>query len=246
MLKIANDSANQEIVLLHEQYENTQNNLGDLQELGEELSNDLIDKISYQDERLADGNAELAREGAIVRELLAKEADVNSEEERLQKLRESYARLDAKLEDMTKSFDQSTALRTQARQRVSNIRKELKGNLNAEVPDMNLDEVEELCRKIQDQDETLLFDLGKLRMLVQVDEVSTNERNMLCNGIDQLKDQTDADQRHIDRLIKVIAKYEDKARTLRDKLEKLIEELRRLKNKLLIVRQETIRLNEEI
>lgn len=150
LLKIANDGANEEIVLLHEQYENTQDNLRELQELGEELSNDLIDKISYQDERLADGNAELAREGAIVRELLAKEADVNSEEERLQKLRESYARLDAKLEDMTKSFDQSTALRTQARQRVSNIRKELKGNLNAEVPDMNLDEVDELCRKIQD------------------------------------------------------------------------------------------------
>jgi len=30
VLKIANDSANQEIVLLHEQYENTQNNLTDL------------------------------------------------------------------------------------------------------------------------------------------------------------------------------------------------------------------------
>lgn len=52
---------------------------------------------------------------------------------------------------------------------MSNIRRELKGNLDADVGDMNLDEVEALCRKIQSQDETLLFDLQKLKMLVDVD-----------------------------------------------------------------------------
>lgn len=41
--------------------------------MGEELANDLIDKVNYQDERMADGNAELAREASIVRDLLAKE-----------------------------------------------------------------------------------------------------------------------------------------------------------------------------
>lgn len=72
------------------------------------------------------------------------------------------------------------------------------------------------------------------------------ERNVLCDGIDELKSQTEFDERQIEHLIKVIAKYEDKARELRDKLEKLIEELRKLKNKLLIIRAETIRLDDEI
>jgi hypothetical protein len=73
--------------------------------MGEDLANDLLDKINFQDERIADGNAELAREASIVRDLLAKEACVSSEEERLQRLKEAYARLDAKLDTATQSFD---------------------------------------------------------------------------------------------------------------------------------------------
>jgi len=155
--------------------------------MGEDLSNDLIDKISVQDEMIADGNTELAREAAIVRDLLAKETCVLSEEERLTKLRESYARLDHQLATQVKSFNDSSALRTQARQRVSNIRRELKGNLSDQPADMDLGEVEELCRKIQAQDETLLFDLQKLKMLVQVDQVTFAERNMICDGTDELQ-----------------------------------------------------------
>jgi len=50
---------------------------------------------------------------------------------------------------MVKSFNDSSALRTQARSRVANIRQELKGNLNDKPADIDLDEVDELCRKIQ-------------------------------------------------------------------------------------------------
>jgi len=113
------------------------------------VSNDLVDKISFQDEMLADGNTELARESNIVRDLLAKETCVISEESRLQKLKESYDRLDAKLDETVQGFNTSSALRTAARQRVSNIRKELKGYLSAEPADLDLHEVEDLCRKIQ-------------------------------------------------------------------------------------------------
>lgn len=123
--------------------------LEDIQAEGEDLTAELMDRVSYQDERLGDGNAELAREASIVRDLLAKETCVMSEQERLEKLKESYAKLDKKLDEMVKSFNDSSALRTQARSRVANIRQELKGNLNDKPADIDLDEVDELCRKIQ-------------------------------------------------------------------------------------------------
>ena len=123
--------------------------LEDIQAEGEDLSAELMDRVSYQDERLGDGNAELAREASIVRDLLAKETCVMSEQERLEKLQESYAKLDKKLDEMVKSFNDSSALRTQARSRVANIRQEMKGNLNDKPVDIDLDEVDELCRKIQ-------------------------------------------------------------------------------------------------
>jgi len=53
--------------------------LEDIQAEGEDLSAELMDRVSYQDERLGDGNAELAREASIVRDLLAKETCVVSE-----------------------------------------------------------------------------------------------------------------------------------------------------------------------
>ena len=123
--------------------------LEDIQTEGEDLSGELMDRVSYQDERLGDGNAELAREASIVRDLLAKETCVMSEQERLEKLQESYTKLDKKLDEMVKSFNDSSALRTQARSRVANIRQEMKGNLNDKPADIDLDEVDELCRKIQ-------------------------------------------------------------------------------------------------
>lgn len=67
----------------------------------------------------------------------------------MEKLQESYAKLDKKLDEMVKSFNDSSALRTQARSRVANIRQEMKGNLNDKPVDIDLDEVDELCRKIQ-------------------------------------------------------------------------------------------------
>jgi len=63
-----------------------------------------------------------------------------------------------------------------------------------------------------------LFDLQKLKMLVQVDRVTFEERKVLCDGIDEIKSQTEFDQGQIDHLTKVIRKYEDKARELNDKL----------------------------
>jgi len=79
VLRIENDAATTEVKLLNDQYDSTQQMLEDIQAEGEDLSGELMDRVSYQDERLGDGNAELAREASIVRDLLAKETCVMSE-----------------------------------------------------------------------------------------------------------------------------------------------------------------------
>jgi predicted nuclease with TOPRIM domain len=86
-----------------------------MENMGEDLAEDLLDKIHTQDEYLADGNMELARESALVRELTARHGDYEDEGDRLKRLRESYARLDAQLDAKTKQFEDSSHLRSQAR-----------------------------------------------------------------------------------------------------------------------------------
>jgi len=73
--------------------------------MGENLNQDLLDKIDNQDSEIKHGSSELIREANIVRDLLVKSECQQSEEARLARLRESYARLDQLLAKQVKSFE---------------------------------------------------------------------------------------------------------------------------------------------
>lgn len=66
-------------------------------EEGEELYTELRDKISFNDDRIDEGNNELVQFGDEIRMLLQQEAGAKTDTQRLTKLKELYGALDKKL-----------------------------------------------------------------------------------------------------------------------------------------------------
>jgi len=76
----------------------------------------------------------------------------------------TYAILDRKLEETVGNFNIANDKRIQARTRVINIRSEFNTHLNENVKmPVDLAEVEDLCKMIEEKDKVLMLDLMRVK-----------------------------------------------------------------------------------
>jgi len=120
-------------------------------------------------------------------------------------------------------------MRVQARTRVINIRSEFNTHLNENVKmPVDLAEVEDLCKMIEEKDEVLMLDLmrvkdqinhnlvasegwsanAKTASAIQVDEVIFTERNLILSEQENLQSYIKNDNEEIAKLAKIIDKYQ--------------------------------------
>jgi septation ring formation regulator EzrA len=146
MLKLKTEATDKEIELMQDQIDTYNELMVSAKEEGEELYTELRDKISFNDDRIDEGNTEIAQFRDEIRVLLQQEEGVKTDSERLAKLKEVYAALDKKLTESTEDFFAANKKRTEAREAVINIRDSLNSHLNEDAEfTVDLSEVDELC-----------------------------------------------------------------------------------------------------
>ena len=97
ILKLKSEATDNEIELLEDQIQTYSELMVSAKEEGEELYTELRDKISFNDDRIDEGNNELVQFGDEIRMLLQQEAGAKTDTQRLAKLKEVYGALDKKL-----------------------------------------------------------------------------------------------------------------------------------------------------
>jgi hypothetical protein len=124
----------------------------------------LIDKISYQVDSKNESNSEIAIYANNIRSLIQKENNIITDSERLVELRKTYNALDKRLAETVDNFNDANSVRVKARCRVTNMREELNTHLDETVTlPVDLAEIEDLCRMIEEKDKHLMLDLMRVK-----------------------------------------------------------------------------------
>lgn len=187
--------------------------------------------MSLQDDRIEEGHIDLMEVQEQTRRLLQAEDSAKNDTERLAKLRPQYAALDKQLKEAVNRFNEACDNRQKARSKVSNIREEINTHLDEDAEfTVDLDEVEELCKMIEAKDRRLLLDLmgvkdqinqrqvnsegrwkatAETASSIQLDEVAFTERDIILAENDDIVHHIEGDTAEIEKLKKIISKYQD-------------------------------------
>jgi hypothetical protein len=91
--------------------------------------------------------------------------------DRLSELRVTYNALDKKLSETVNEFNNANKVRVEARSRVLLMREELNTHLDENViMPVDLAEVEDLCRMIEEKDKVLMLDLMRVKDQINASE----------------------------------------------------------------------------
>lgn len=164
LLKVKRDALNTEIALNEESIELTNNLIEEAKADGEDLEVDLIDTITQLDESKIDANQNLESFTESIRTLVQDGDNSRTDTERLTELRKTYTMLDKKLAETVAKFKDANQIRVEARSRVINMREELNTHLDENVVmPVDLAEVEDLCKMIEEKDKVLMLDLMRVK-----------------------------------------------------------------------------------
>ena len=99
-----------------------------------------------------------------INQLKKDKVDLETDLNRLQSLSSRYAELDRQMEDCTAEFEKAQDLRKQHRLKLSGIFDKVSQTLDENLAnEVNFDEVEELCKMIDEKDQTLYMDLMRIK-----------------------------------------------------------------------------------
>ena len=149
---------------------------------------------------------------------------------RLQELSARYGQLDRQMQDCANEFNKAQDLRKKHRLQLGSIFDRVNQHLDENLAnEVNFDEVEELCKMIDEKDKTLYTDLMKLQdqlnqrkiesqgfntdsttvSSIMINEIETTEMDLFKREKDDLNRRIKHDTAEMEKVMKITAKYKE-------------------------------------
>ena len=126
-----------------------------------EMQESVQDQLTHKIELASDFNH---LENIEIYQLQRDKLDLETDLDRLNKLSGRYALLDRQMEDCTAEFEKSQDIRKQHRLQLAGIFDQVSQTMDENLAnDVNFDEVEELCKMIDEKDQSLYKDLMRIK-----------------------------------------------------------------------------------
>ena len=192
-----------------------------------EMQESVQDQLNHKIELSSDLNRLQSQE---IAQLKKDQSDMEADLRRLQELEKRYDELERDQQQCTADFEKVQDKRKEARVQLSGIFDQVSEALDENLAnEINFDEVEELCKMIDEKDQTLYTDLMGLKdqlnkkkiaghgftpdsttvSSIMLNEIEATEVDILKREKDDLDRRISTDQAEVQKLGKILNKYQE-------------------------------------